>query len=416
MYKLVNTGLLLPGDIILHPLYRKDGLVLVNRYKRITESVLRHILTHCDHNIPMLVVNSSADFERFQIEQMYAFPEFLETLKQVVEAQRNMLQLTLTIEMFADDRAVRRTVQSSMEEKTKEVVLETSSNQAAALNSLFSNPLWINLGSIFESVRLQKRANEVKHLIRKYLETDPVLVKLFEQMRTYHDALFTHSLNTTSVSLAIGLTLELSVQETAQLAIATLFADIGYISVKTADFVHYLNHNLSSNDIRSHVRSSIELISESDIGRERFIIMGILDHHEQCNSQGYPLSKKIHEISLFGRIIAISQAYDTLVGGYLEEKSMPVLEAQAFMWMNQDGKWDKDILSAFFYRQRYCKVGQQVILQNNRVGTIIGFTDFTQFPLHPRVIFDDDEVIDFYLLQNLASIHSIVREQDGGVS
>ena len=42
-YEIKSIKELKRGNIVLHPIFRPDGLLLINRYKSLTESIILHI-------------------------------------------------------------------------------------------------------------------------------------------------------------------------------------------------------------------------------------------------------------------------------------------------------------------------------------------------------------------------------------
>ena len=48
-----------------------------------------------------------------------------------------------------------------------------------------------------------------------------------------------------------------------------------------------------------------------------------MDHHERYDGNGYPNGKKGKEISLFGRIIAVADAFDAMTSTRSYRKALP---------------------------------------------------------------------------------------------
>jgi HD-GYP domain-containing protein (c-di-GMP phosphodiesterase class II) len=387
---------ILPGDIILHPIFRQDGLILIGRYKKITSSLLKHLKVHCDSDFPVLVLKSDAEYAEFIQSAYFKTEKFVRKLQNLYEKHKNYLSMKINFASYTEYAGTRENTE----------ILQQQPN--TLLGFLVKNPSWTNLEDSFRSPSVTERAGRAKQSIANVLRDDSTIHGLFEQISNFHNVLLTHSVNTMCAALSIGLTLELTVEELTSLAFSTLFADIGYTRMDKQKFVHMLNTGERNAFIAEHIRQSIDIIKDSPVCRARSVIMGIMDHHEHFDGNGFPNGKRGQDISLFGRIIAISQAYDELAGGYIQEKSMPILAAQALIWAERGTKWDNQILSTFVYRREFCKLGQAVVFRDNRRGRIVGFTDFANYPLYPTVEVGNDK-IDFHKTKDLDDIKSILR-------
>jgi HD-GYP domain-containing protein (c-di-GMP phosphodiesterase class II) len=378
-----------PGEVVLHPIFRSDGLLLINRYKILTSSVIAHIRGQLSLSIPVLVLDSGEQLEKFIKEEYYNTPEFIKDLEDVMNKHQEALSLTLPLRSFLP-------VDTINVESTSPDVEETQHHEQTT-HSIFSSPLWESFDQLLESPQLQERAVQVKKELLRLLMHDEALLPLFNRIKNYHDALFVHSLNTTCISIAIGLTLELRNSDLIDLALATWFVDIGFTQLPKELFIDYLNNGKQNVDLlKKHIKLSLELVAESANCRKRNIIHGILDHHEYYNGKGIPSGKRGNEISLFGRIISISQAYDEMVGGYIKETGFIYADAQRFLWENKGERFDPNILQIFFHRTSTYKIGKRVQLEEKEAGVIIGFSNYVEEPLLPIVKLDSGEVKDYY--------------------
>ncbi|EPZ39858.1 Cyclic di-GMP phosphodiesterase response regulator RpfG [Anoxybacillus ayderensis] len=377
MFQKKQTYELVPGDILLHPLYRPDGLLFVQKHKKLSESVIAHIKKQFPKDFPFLVVSSEQQLHDFIREKQYEHHSFYEALKQVVDIHRQYIQMPITVQLYEP---------SLTEEEVETTFL-------AELN-LFS-PTWALIEQTLDSPRLLRRAKQIDEQLNRIVLKDETILHLYQKMRQYHDVLAIHSLNTTAISLMLGLVLELRDEDIIELCLATLFADIGFTQIPKEQFVNYLNEAKTNEEImRNHIKLSIELITSSAYGRQKNIIYGILDHHEWFNGWGVPNKKSGNDIHLYGRIIAIAQYYDELVGGYIGEKSYTSFEAINEVWNERGKKLDPHILRIFLDKTALYKVGQAIQIRPYEWASIIGFTDYIHDPLRPLVQKRDGTIID----------------------
>ncbi len=396
-FEIKEINNLLPGDIILHPIYRKDGLILINRFKKITPSLLKHLRTHCEYNMPIVITrDANQDFQASDIRPSFSDnPELSAVLNAVYEQHCKQFFIHPNIEAYLE-HSMEQTLQTSDLSNQTILNFDKTARVDDVVKRLFTNPLWVKLDETISSPEVARRTSRVKQNIFRVIHEDSSISNLFGRITSYHDVLATHSVNTMAIAFAIGLTLELTEEQLTNLVIATLLADIGYTQIPKPYFISMLNTDDRVQYINVHIRDTIELIKTSPTCQDKSIILGILDHHEHVDGSGYPQRKRGQDISLFGRVIGIAQAYDEYVGGYIQETSYSIFTAQSMIWNERNIKWDADILRAYTYRRNFLKIGHQVIFTDNRTGEIIGFTDFANAPIHPIIQLDSGEKINLY--------------------
>lgn len=106
--------------------------------------------------------------------------------------------------------------------------------------------------------------------------------------------------------------MNLSKTDKAVIELAALLHDIGMIGVKE-EILHKVEAltNEEREEIRKHVFYSVKILE--DIKQLDRVTDIIKYHHEYYNGKGYPYEVKGEEIPLGARIIAIADAYDSLV-------------------------------------------------------------------------------------------------------
>jgi HD-GYP domain-containing protein (c-di-GMP phosphodiesterase class II) len=380
VHKMKTIGELTEGDIILHPLYRSDGLLFVNKYKRISSSILAHLRKLFPPHLEILFVSTDNELASFIELREYENEAFLTLLEHIVHQFNEYFNVALDIMSFYDER-----VNLAESKVTKP--------ENHSFHEFLTSPSWQQLNHIFDSEHLLRRSAAIKGLIDERLTEDPSLEIMFENMKSYHDVLAVHSINTAIISFMIGLTLELKDEELIDLTIAALFCNIGFTSSPSDDFLDYLNHGGHQELLSNHIKSSVELMAASPYCRRRNVLLGVYDHHEQYNGTGEPFQKKGQDIHLFGRIIAIAQGYDETVGGYVYEQNVSTLQAVREIWSNKGEKYDPAIVDIFIRRAALYKVGQIILLDDFQKGEVIGFDDYIHHPIYPLVQLADGTIV-----------------------
>ncbi len=377
---------LIEGNIILHPIYRSDGLMLMKEYKVLSSDLAIKIKHQVPNELSVIILSPNYDMETFNKNQCYGNRLLVKELEILSKEYNNQMQISLDVKALVDGR-----IDTNYEIKS---VDETNNIENYYIGFLNKSPLFSTFEEKLESSELQIRGSKIRNrLINTILENKVLLDKLNE-IKGYKDILLLHSINTTSIALMIGLTLELGEVELLDLALANLIIDISVTQIPKNQFeLHLKTKNANRIFYNLHLDQLKKLSEELPLIRKESIIYGIMDHYEYYNGKGYPKGKKESDISLFGRIILMAQAYDEMIGGYFYNNGVKPLEAIQHIWKNRGTKFDPGIVRIFIDRTTFFKVGQQIMLSNSKRGTILGFKDFINFPLSPIVKLQDGGII-----------------------
>jgi HD-GYP domain-containing protein (c-di-GMP phosphodiesterase class II) len=85
-----------------------------------------------------------------------------------------------------------------------------------------------------------------------------------------------------------------------------------------------------------------------DLDQLRYILPGVLHHHEQVNGTGYPDGLKGERIPLDARIMAVADAYDAMTSDRAYRKGMPHEKAADILRAGAGSQWDQQVVDAFF--------------------------------------------------------------------
>lgn len=382
-----QIGDLASGDIILHPIYRSDGLMLIKQYKSLSSDLADKIKQLVPAVLHAIILSPDCDMDTFNDNKYYDNNTLISELKKLCSEYEEYMQVPLQMSALIDRR-------TSSNGTTVSVDTDKYS-EYPYLSFLCKSPFFSTFESKLESSHLQLRAKKTKELLVDTIMKDKVLLDKLNAIKDYKDIILLHSVNTTCIALMIGLTLELSEEDLVDLAIANLLIDISVSQLPKERFESHLQSKNSNMEFYSlHLNQLRELSQELVLIRKESIIYGVLDHYEYYNGNGYPKGKKGPAISLFGRIISVAQAYDEMVGGYFYNSGIKPIQALQSIWENRGTKYDPDIIRIFIDRTTVLKVGQHIILSSLHQGTILGFTDFVNNPLSPIIRLENDTIVD----------------------
>ena len=140
--------------------------------------------------------------------------------------------------------------------------------------------------------------------------------------------------------------LALNPTEVSQIELAGLLHDIGMIGV--AESILNKTQKLSDEEyekIKMHVHYSVKILE--DIKQLYDITEIIKYHHEYYNGCGYPYGLKGEEIPLGSRIIAIADAFDSMVSNRAYRKSLTPDEAMEIIKQCAGKQFDPNLVQIF---------------------------------------------------------------------
>lgn len=399
IFKLKNICELIPGDILLHPLFRDDGLMLINKYTKLTPFYTKKINLYYTKDCLAIVVENLEDFKKFLIQKLFESNEYIEALKKVVEANKGFSNESMSIELYLGTKFENNPVVKAAEADEEPVIekqTEIGEDYSLILNTLTSTPFWNSIENFLEAPAAQARVNNVKTNLISRLSTDNQLLELLKKMKEYDELLILHQINKLCVSLSIGACLEMKEEELTQLSFCVLFSCIGFVNLHQAEYYSYLRKKVHNELADKIISNSINILSKTEFCRSKNIIYGVLDQYEMFNGGGAPLKKKGKDISLFGRILFIASIYERLVNGYFNESAFSHNEAIDIIWNDENQKMDMDIIKIYIYRTNIYKIGQSTLLYFGKSGEIIGFTNYLDAPIYPVIKYSDGTIIDYY--------------------
>ncbi|MFD2806770.1 HD-GYP domain-containing protein [Litchfieldia salsa] len=158
-----------------------------------------------------------------------------------------------------------------------------------------------------------------------------------------------HSVRVAGYSFEIGKRAGLSNEELSLLKKSALIHDIGKIGVSDSillkdgklddiEFAAIQKHP----EIGAKILTQVQEFSELDP-----LIEGVLYHHERFDGKGYPRGLKGLDIPLYGRIIAVADAYDAMTSDRPYRKGMDKEKALHIISNGSGTQWDAELAQLF---------------------------------------------------------------------
>ncbi len=251
--------------------------------------------------------------------------------------------------------------------------------------------------------------NIAKSIMWEILNNKNIMVNMID-IKTFDDCMYTHSVNVAVLAAVIGLGLNLESKKIEKLTASGLLHDIGkvFISKEILNKTEKLTED-EEKLVKTHAELGYRYIKQYyNIAVTSYV--GILQHHERFDGKGYPDGKKGEDISQFGRIICLCDAYDKLVTETPNRKACIPSEAIEYMMANNGQIFDPKLIKIFLRRVAPFPVGSILKLSNGE--RVIVIENNEECCIRPKVRnIENDEVYDLTYDWNLRNV-TIVSVED----
>lgn len=216
----------------------------------------------------------------------------------------------------------------------------------------------VKLGKLQVESVVEKSESIVNEVLEKYEN------KVLNLINNTQKPIIRHSINTAVISTIIGISLGFDRENLRNLVISSFFHDISH-DKPVRDVVNYYD---------THPIQSAGLI-KNFFGVNSSILLGVLHHHERYDGKGYPRNLKEASIPIFSRIIAVADAYDTLISKDFPGEPVTPYEAIRFIIGNSGRMFDPNVVSKFIHYVGIYPTGTRVQLSNGENGIVIKVSD-----------------------------------------
>jgi HD-GYP domain-containing protein (c-di-GMP phosphodiesterase class II) len=207
-----------------------------------------------------------------------------------------------------------------------------------------------------------------------------------------------HGINTAIVACVLGKAMGVTRNKLLKIAKVALLHDLGLVYAQKNKGLGYVENILDQyseskhlNRIKIHPILSIKIINKLSPGfLDNVEENAVMEHHERFDGKGFPMGahgKKINEIS---RLMAVPDAYDTLITSVDGKSKMDPHTALKWIVSNSKILFDPDVVKAFVQITGLYPTGTVVRLNNGKSGVVI--SKGGRSIGRPLVLVGDDEV------------------------
>lgn len=158
-----------------------------------------------------------------------------------------------------------------------------------------------------------------------------------------------HSTRVTAYSLAIGKRFGLSESDLSLLKKSAILHDIGKIGIP--DGILLKDSKLTEDEftkIKQHPEIGAYIIQQvQGFSEMELVIEGVMYHHERYDGLGYPKGLAGEAIPLFGRLIAVADAFDAMTSDRPYRKGMAFEKALGIIEEGKEAQWDPEFSRLF---------------------------------------------------------------------
>ncbi|KWT92923.1 HD-GYP domain-containing protein [Candidatus Magnetominusculus xianensis] len=212
-------------------------------------------------------------------------------------------------------------------------------NAKILVNELFNDP-----GS---PKKMEACKETVGNVISSIIDTKGLITNLFTVNK--HDYyVYTHSVNVSVFCVATAIAMGIQSEgELFAIGMGSLLHDIG-MSTIPPEVLHKPMPRLSDFELsllKGHVAEGLDIVKLYK-GITPETLLPLAEHHENLMGTGYPLGLKGDKLHLSGKIISITNTYDTLTTSRPGFKAITPYEALTYLRDNRN-LFDADILKEF---------------------------------------------------------------------
>lgn len=299
------------------------------------------------------------------------------------------------------------------------VYIEDTISHDIQIKNIISEDLRMNavksIKGIYNNYKnVDKAVNTVEYIakgiIGEILKNKGIMLNMVD-IKTFDDSMYHHSVNVAVLATVMGTAMHLETTKLEKLTASALLHDIGKVFIPK----EVLNKDTKLtkeeiNLIRSHPEKGYRYIKQHfNVAVTTY--MGILQHHERYDGTGYPDGKRGDEISSFGRIICVCDAYDDLLTEKTNKKACLPSDAVEYIMANNGQIFDPKLVKIFLKRVAPYPLGSILLLSNGKKVIVIENND--QCSMRPKVrCLESNEIFDLTYDLNLKNITIVKVENE----
>lgn len=221
---------------------------------------------------------------------------------------------------------------------------------------------------------LEKSVKEFKAIIQHImseLNETPELMSILSDVCVHDTYIFTHSLNVTLYSLAIGIELKLPSSQLEDIGLGAIMHDIGKVAIPKEILLK--PERLTNEEftvIKTHATEGFELLRNTQTV-PLLVAHCAFQHHERLDGSGYPRGIKEQDIHDYAKIIAVADVFDAVTSNRVYRPAMLPHEGLEMLYAGVERQFQTKIIKAFHKSVAIYPNGITVELNDGRKGVVV---------------------------------------------
>ncbi|WP_022849941.1 HD-GYP domain-containing protein [Limisalsivibrio acetivorans] len=247
---------------------------------------------------------------------------------------------------------------------------------------------------ILTDVRMGKSidTNATKDVVNELVIScmnSPAVFASMTRLKDYDDYTFTHSLNVSIISIAIGRRLGKSEKDLSLLGLAGIMHDVGKMLIP--DRILNKPGKLTDDEfkiIQQHPEKGYERLKK-DTKFPEDVSIATLQHHEKSDGSGYPCGLMERQINPVAKIVSIADVYDAVTSDRVYHKGVSPSEALKLIFENAGKHFNETLVKFFINIMGIYPVGTLLILDTQELAIV--FETSQKDIMRPTVLMITDE-------------------------
>ena len=272
----------------------------------------------------------------------------------------------------------------------KEVVIgETRNAATTTIQELFSKSKFIDMKST--ALIIEQIQDILGAIVDQILSNRDSVINILS-LKSFDNYTYQHCADVGILSVILGLELKIQRRKLLDLGKAAFFHDIGKMFVRQ----EILNKPSKLTpeefeEVKKHTELGYIYV-KNVLNQPDRVCNGALFHHERYSGGGYPNNVSGNDIPFFAKIIAIADAYDTIISKRVYKEAMLASEAYEYIMGNVGTHFDPTVAGAFLRKIAPFPVGTCVRLSNGRPAIVV--ENRASFMMRPVVKLLKDNLAD----------------------
>jgi HD-GYP domain-containing protein (c-di-GMP phosphodiesterase class II) len=232
----------------------------------------------------------------------------------------------------------------------------------------------VKIGGAIDIAPIHQLADELQQSVFRNANA----LSCLGRIRAKDNYLLEHSVNLSVLMSLFGQYRKLPPDALHQTIVGALLHDIGKILIP--DEVLHKAGPLSPEEfevMKAHARYSRDILKSTE-GIGELTIITAAEHHERMDGKGYPEGLKGEEISIYGRMVAITDVYDAITADRVYHRGMTPTQGLKKLLEWSGAHLDQALVYEFIRCIGVYPVGSLVLLESGKLGVVTELNDDDQ--------------------------------------